>query len=132
MRTYINDLGLLVLRVGVGLLMMSLHGWGKVFQFSDRAENFADPIGLGPTLSLALVGFAELFCALLVALGLFTRLAAIPVFFTMLTAALVFHANDPWSQKELAYAYMFVYFSIILFGPGRFSVDRFFNTPLNR
>ncbi|MCB0581200.1 MAG: DoxX family membrane protein, partial [Phaeodactylibacter sp.] len=43
-------------------------------------------MGLGPEISLALATFAEVGCALLVILGLFTRWATAPLAITMMVA----------------------------------------------
>ena len=50
---------------------------------AGSADKFGDPIGLGSTLSLALVTTPEFICALLIILGLGTRLAAVPVVISM-------------------------------------------------
>ena len=77
------DLGLLFLRVMIGGFMLSAHGWGKLISYSEKSAQFADPIGLGPATSLAAAIFAEVFCSLLIILGIGTRLAAIPLVCTM-------------------------------------------------
>ncbi len=66
---------------------------------------------------------AEVGCSLLLIVGLASRLAAIPLAFTMLVALFVVHANDPWKVKELAATYLLVYVALMLAGPGRFSLD---------
>ncbi len=72
------SVGLLILRVGVGGLLAT-HGWAKLqMLIGGAAAQFGDPVGLGPTLSLALVTLSELACDLLIIAGLATRLAAIP------------------------------------------------------
>src|SRR5688572_5562640 len=96
------DCGLLVLRLGAGLFLAFGHGLAKLTGFADKAAAFADPIGLGPTVSLALVVFAEFFCALAVAAGLLTRLAALPVIFTMGVAAIAVHWSDGFKGMEKA------------------------------
>ena len=117
------NLGLLVLRAGSGLLMAT-HGVGKAQMVLGGTFQFADPIGIGQPASLVLAAFAELVCALLVAAGLFTRLAAIPLIVTMLVAAFVVHGADPLAKKELALMYLACFTAIALLGPGRFSLDR--------
>src|SRR6202000_3208085 len=74
--------GLLIIRVVFGI-MLCVHGWQKLANFTDMAPKFYDPLHVTPTVSLALTVFAEFFCSALVVLGLFTRLAAIPVVFLM-------------------------------------------------
>lgn len=117
-----KDLGLLILRAGAGLMMMG-HGWGKVADLFTGRHEFPDPIGIGSGASLALAAFAEFLCSLAVVVGFRARLAAIPVLITMLVAALIFHAGDPWAKKELAVLFAVAFAAIALLGAGRFSVD---------
>jgi len=117
------SLGLLALRVGVGASMMLGHGWGKLSSFGTISAKFADPFGLGPTLSLGLAVFAEFFCSLLIITGTFTRLATIPLIITMLTAFLIIHGADPFPRKELALMYLIPMVTLFITGPGRYSVD---------
>jgi hypothetical protein len=72
-------LGLLVLRLGAGGLLLFGHGWGKIVRYGERAATFADPLGVGPAWSLALVVLAEVPCAGPVMAGLLTRAAAVPI-----------------------------------------------------
>lgn len=119
-----NSLGLLVLRVGVGLFMLTAHGWGKLVNFGDLAGSFPDPIGIGSAPSLVLAIFAEVICAVLLVAGLGTRFAAVPLLITMLVAAFVVHADDPWAKKEFALLYAIPFLSLIFTGGGRFALDR--------
>jgi putative oxidoreductase len=97
-----TSLGLLILRLGVGGYMLT-HGLGKLdMVLAGSWDKFGDPIGLGNTLSLLLTTFAEFLCSLLVILGLWTRLAAIPVVIAMAVAAFVVHGADPWTMEEAA------------------------------
>ncbi len=121
-RPFTSDLGLLVLRVATSGMMMT-HGLGKLERWDSLVAVFADPIGLGPAISLGLAVFAELFCSIAIAAGALTRLAAIPPLVTMLVAAFIVHADDPWARKELALLYATVFASIVLLGAGRHSVD---------
>ena len=91
-----EDLGYLVLRLGAGGTMFWQHGWPKLVNFTDKMDHFADPIGLGSTISLSLVVLAEFVCALLVALGLWTRFTTIPLIIAMAVAAFIAHGGDPF------------------------------------
>lgn len=77
------DLGLLIIRLSTGGLLMQ-YGYQKMQNFGEWKGTFPDPFGLGSELSLALCIFAEFFCSLLLAFGLFTRLALIPLIINML------------------------------------------------
>lgn len=117
------SIGLLILRIGIGSFMLFAHGWGKLAGFAELADKFPDPIGLGSTLSLALAVFAEVVCSLLIIFGLGTRLASVPFLVTMLVAAFVVHADDPWGKKEFALLYAIPALSLVFTGGGRFSLD---------
>lgn len=79
-----RDICLLLLRVALGLFMLICHGWPKITKFSTLSATFSDPLGIGSMFSLALANFAEAFCAVLLILGIKTRLAAVPIAITML------------------------------------------------
>jgi len=118
-----TSLGLLVLRVGIGVLMLLGHGWAKVLAFHAVAGRFPDPLGVGSTVSLVLVIFAEVVCSVLLILGLGTRFAAIPLLITMLVAAFVVHSTDPWAVKELALIFGTAYLTLIFTGGGDWALD---------
>lgn len=117
-----RDIGLLVLRVGVGL-MMAGHGWGKVVDVFHRRFQFPDPLGIGPAPSLILTAFAEFVCAILVVIGFKTRWSAVPAAIAMLVAALLFHLSDPWPKKEHALLFAVPFVALMLTGAGRISLD---------
>ena len=79
------DGALLFLRLFIGGMMLS-HGWAKLASFSTLSATFTDPLGVGSTLSLLLILFAEVGCSCLLIFGLMTRLAALPLMFGMLMA----------------------------------------------
>ena len=117
------DIGLLLLRVGAGAMLFWGHGWPKITHFAERAPNFADPIHLGPPASFTLVVFAEVFCSAFVAMGFRTRWAAIPLIVFFIVAGFIQHAADPWNRKALAFAFLVIFLSLLIMGPGRYSLD---------
>lgn len=120
-----NDLGLLFLRLTAGGFMMT-HGFPKLQNWSAMSGSFPDPLGIGSTLSLAGTVGAEFFCALLVTLGIATRLASAPLLFTMLVAAFIVHGADPMQKKELALIYAGMYLALIFLGAGKYSLAGYF------
>ncbi len=115
--------GLLVLRVAAGAAMAAAHGWGKLVSFGEKAATFPDPLGIGRPFSMAGAIGAEFFCAILVALGLGTRAAAVPLVFTMGVAAFMIHANDPFGQKEKAVLFLVIFLALAFTGAGAYSLD---------
>jgi len=116
------NLATLILRVGLGILMIPNHGWAKLSHFAEKKEKFMDFMGLGSTVSLGLATFAEFFCSILLILGLFTRLATIPLIVTVLVILNV-HKWQFFGEHELVPAFLIGYVAILLLGPGKFSLD---------
>lgn len=125
-----QNFGLLLLRVIPASFMLAAHGWGKLMNFGERYMSFPDPIGLGSPVALSLVVFAEVLCSALLILGIGTRLAAIPLLITMLVAAFVAHANDPWNKQELPLLFAVVFASLALLGGGQYSLGNRFKSRL--
>ncbi len=114
---------LLLLRLVVGALMLT-HGIGKFLMLiGDAPIMFPDPIGVGSTASLTLAVFAEVFCSILLIVGIGTRLAAIPLLTTMLVAVFIVHANDGIGKQELPLLYAGIYLIIAIAGAGKISID---------
>ncbi len=115
----------LLLRVGLGSLMLVNHGLGKLMTYGEKSAKFADPFGLTPEVSLALVVFAEFFCAAFLIVGLFTRIAVIPLIIAMLVALFYAHDGQIFGDGEMAGVYLTGFIAILLLGPGKASLDRF-------
>jgi putative oxidoreductase len=122
----LTSFGLLVLRLGLGLTMFVNHGLDKLRHFSDMAGHFADPLGIGPKASFALVVFAEVAGALLITIGLLTRFAALVLVIDMGVAFFMVHktAMSGPHSGELAFIYLAGYVVILLAGAGSMSADK--------
>ena len=145
-REWTRDLGLLALRLaGLGL---ATHGWGKLVALLGQGG------GAGIVAGVARLGFpaplllawaatlSELAGGLLVAVGLFTRIAAAFAAFTMAVAAFEVHhlaqlvlvsigllhvapeTVERWGNPELAAVYLAIFLGVTLLGAGQFSLDR--------
>lgn len=117
------DAGLLFLRLSFASMILYGHGWGKLMQFSERADRFPDPLGIGSPASLVMAISAEVGCALLVMLGLGTRLAVIPLIVTMAVVVFVVHGDISQTSSELALVFGFGFTAIGLLGAGDYSLD---------
>ncbi|MGL5233588.1 MAG: DoxX family protein, partial [Empedobacter falsenii] len=113
----------LLIRLAAGGFMFT-HGFGKLQKLVNGNFEFGDPIGLGSEISLGLTVFAEILCAFLVLVGLFTRLAVIPLIITMLVAVFIVHADHDFGKKELGLFYLINYLVIFLSGAGKYSLDK--------
>jgi putative oxidoreductase len=127
-----ENFGLLLLRLMAGAGMLVLHGLPKIEKYSEYVTQFPDPFGVGPAMSLNLAIFAEVVCAALVALGLFSRLALIPLMVTMAVAFFIIHGADPMQKKELALFYLVVYGALFGTGPGTISFQNIFKISAGR
>ena len=118
-----TDLGLLILRITFGGFMIFGHGWGKFMRFfGEEPIKFRNVFGMGPEWSLGMATFAELLCAFLIMIGLFTRYSVIPLIITMAVAFSV-HLADPFSRQEKALLYLFAFIALLFTGPGKYALD---------
>ena len=118
-----KDTGLLILRLGFGGMMLP-HGYSKLLKlFSGGEIHFYNFLGIGETFSLILAVIAEFLCAIMIIIGVNTRLAAIPLAVSMAAAAFMVHAGDPWAKKEMAIIYLIGYLAIAFLGSGKYSLD---------
>ena len=139
-----RDIGLLILRLA-GLYLAVGHGWGKVVGLASGQSRFVDGVAsMGfplPLLFAWAAALAEFAGGLSVALGLFTRWAAVLAACAMFVAAFVRHralsqflswlgvapateeSLRAWGNPELATVYLLVCVTVALLGPGRLSID---------
>jgi putative oxidoreductase len=116
------NIGTFILRASLGLLMCINHGFGKITNFNELSQTFFDPFHIGHKWSLMLSIFAELFAAMLLVLGLFSRIAALILVINMAVAVYMLrHAG--LKQSEDAIIYLAGFFILLLIGPGKYSVD---------
>jgi len=121
--SFTANLGLCVLRAYVGLTLAFTHGFGKI----PPAERFIQGTGRmgfpAPEFFSWAAGLSEFGGGILLALGLLTRPSSFFVGITMLVAAVIRHANDPYSTKERALMFLAVAVAFMLIGAGKYSVD---------
>src|SRR5262245_38930141 len=130
-----TDLGLLLLRLVAGGFLAYGHGLPKALNHTailSSEQGFPDPLGIGMANSLYAAIACELVFGTLVMVGLGTRLATLPVIFSMCVAGFLVHAQGPlWlpapGAKEPALLYASIFATIFLAGPGRISVDGMLN-----
>src|SRR4051794_12937619 len=135
------ELGLLVLRIVVGLFFMGhgaqkLFGWFGGHGLEGTAGFFEQAIGLRPGRVHATgAGLAEFGGGLLLTLGLLTPLAAAVLMATMFVAIATVHWTKGVWVTEGGYEYnavlIAVAFAVTAVGPGNWSLDHAFGLDLN-
>lgn len=121
----LTNLALLVMRLWLGGAMFFNHGFEKLIHFNDVAPNFPDPLHVGRSISLALAILAEAGGAVLLVMGLLTRLAALLLVVDMFVAFLMVHqsALTGPNNGELAFIYLCGYVALLIAGSGMISLD---------
>ena len=99
------------------------HGWPKLQTYSTEASTFPDPLGVSSPISLMLTILAELICSAFLIVGLFTRAVLIPLMITMLVVIFILLAHETLEEREHAILFLVPYLTLLLTGPGRYSVD---------
>src|SRR5690606_10558932 len=94
------SISLLILRVGVAVMML-VHGIPKLQMLFSGDIQFPGVMGMSPTFALTLAVLAEVLCSVLILIGLFTKVAVVPLIITMLTAVFLIHGGDPFATQEL-------------------------------
>jgi putative oxidoreductase len=120
------NVGMLLLRLGAGALIIP-HGYSKLVHFAEKKNSFMNFMGMGSTLSLALVIFAEFFCGMFIVIGLFTRLTVIPPVIVMFVALFKIHNGDIFGEGANAALFLSCFLTILLCGPGKASIDGLIN-----
>jgi putative oxidoreductase len=120
-----TDLASLLLRLLVGGLFAFHYGYLKVEAYHQYVNVFPGYLGLSGPTSYNLVIFAEVFCGFLVLIGLFTRLAIIPITVVAVVAHFVAHAKDSFDNpnKQILLIHLVLTIVIFVLGSGRFSID---------
>ena len=112
---------LLCLRILIGILLV-LHGFEKLYNYTELCFTFPDPIGIGREISLLFVIFAEMLCSIGFIFGALFRLSMLPMLAVMAVAFFHVHAASI-IQGELAFLYLMILLMMYIAGPGQYSID---------
>lgn len=113
-------------RLAVGLLFVST-GWGKAHDI-PKVTHFFESLHIpAPGLNAVVVAYSELVGGTLLVLGLFTRLATVPLIVSMVVAILTAKLDDLHGLFDLVgfdeFTYLVVLVMIAVIGPGMISLD---------
>lgn len=123
-----QDIGFLLLRFFVGLAIVTVFEkflpkngiWGPQEWFIQDTAKMGFPF---PILFAWVAVLSEFFGGILLMLGLLTRPAALLNFFVTFTATFFYHNGDIGNSGLISFFFMIMCLCIVLFGPGKFSVD---------
>ena len=104
----LSDWAKLGLRVFIGFMMLT-HGIAKIEQFDTLKSTFPATMGMSSELSLILIILVEVGCSSLVLFGFMTRLAVLPLMFSMIIAAFFTFSPISLSTAELPLLYLGIY-----------------------
>jgi putative oxidoreductase len=120
-------LGPTLARLTVGLVFIGT-GWGKLHTLPDVTEFFASLHIPAPGFNARLAASTEFFGGILVLLGLGTRLASLPLAFTMVVAILTAKRGDIHGLTDLVgfeeWSYLVLFLWLAVAGAGPLSLDR--------
>ena len=127
------DLGLLLIRIIIVVLMV-FYGYEKFIHFdtmaaSDFWAKNVNFLGFTGKVPLALTVFAELFCSILLIIGLFTRWSLIPLLICMAYIFIVIadlhivNTSENGTEFNPAFVYFVIYAALFFTGPGKYSAD---------
>ncbi len=118
------DSAILFMRIFIGAMMLT-HGIGKLQNYDAIVNSFPDPFGIGSAVSFAAITFVEVGCSVLIIMGLFTRLATLPLIFGMFVATFIAFPDKSFAAGELSFIYMGIYIMLLIAGGGRYAIDSF-------
>ena len=116
---------MLLFRIAVSAEMILVHGFKKLGVGNAQAEQVPNPLHLPEAFNYWFAVSANIFFPLLVLLGVFTRLATLPTLAATLTGYFILHWNDAAIIKDTPFIYTICFLLILLFGPGKYSVDNY-------
>ena len=118
------DSAILFMRIFIGAMMLT-HGISKLQNYNAIVNSFPDPLGIGSAASFAIITFVEVGCSVLIIMGLFTRLATLPLIFGMFVATFIAFPDKSFAAGELSFVYMGIYIMLLISGGGRYAIDAF-------
>lgn len=123
-----RDLGLLILRIGIGIMFMG-HGLPKLLAGPEKWTMLGQAmnalgIGFAPATWGFMAAAAEFFGGLLLVLGFFTRPACFFLLCTMVVASYMhISKGDSFVRYSHAVESGILFLSLFFIGPGRYSLD---------
>lgn len=116
-------LSLMFFRVLLSLELIYAHGLKKLGIGVSEAETIPNLLNLPTELNDALIIATNLVFPVFVILGLFTRLAVIPILAVTLTGYFILHFHDSALIKDVPFMYSLCFLLLLFLGAGKYSLD---------
>lgn len=125
-----QDLGLLFLRVSSAAFLIGVHGLPKLLNYKVQLQIIEDPFHIGANATLMCAIFAEVFCPLLIIVGIFMRLACLPILSVLWIALLIVHPQWSIEEGQFGWLLLILFTSLFITGPGRLALNLRFSGAL--
>ena len=118
-----TSVALFIFRVLLSISLFNTHGLKKILDFEGTLQHIPDPFGFGSEFSAYMAVFANVICPVFVIMGLFTRVAILPIVGITLSGFFIVHAADPWPVRDVPLMYSLSFLLLLYLGPGKYSFD---------
>lgn len=132
---YVSNWLLLIVRLFWGI-QFARAGWSKLQDLESTTAFFAK-LGIPyPELHAPLVAYIEFIGGILLAVGLLSRIASIPLSITMIVALIVAHGASLGDLtaivKEAPFNFLVASLMVLSFGAGKYSLDYLFGKAISK
>lgn len=124
-----SDFAVLIMRLSIGIIYMLVFGLRKLtggVELWKKLGTAMSKFGINfmPEVWGFMAMFSEFFVPILMILGFLYRPSLCLITFTMVMASITHLSKmDPWGDVAFPLIMMFVFISMLIMGPGKFSID---------
>lgn len=124
------NITMLLFRLAISLELIVVHGLKKLGVGGADPEVVPNPLHLPEFFNQGFAITANLVFPLFAIIGLFTRLAVVPIICVTLIGYLMVHAHDSLLVRDVPFMYCVSSLLILVLGPGKYSIDHFIHHQL--